>query len=191
MGARSRKRGRTDRAPVVPEPAPAPAPAPVEPMETAVPAEPVAAATEPEEGGRRLRGEARNEAIRAGMTPLAPGERPFALLVAMVFSVGVAILNVALDVFDVQDGNPGQNYVFAAIMVVAAVGMWYQRYWAVLGFQALLGITVLLAGLSIPFASNLEALALCLAIVSFGGWLFWKLVRVLGRMKAPERPGAA
>jgi hypothetical protein len=69
---------------------------------------------------------------------------------------------------------------------MAAVGMWLKRYWAVLGFQALLGITIAFAGLSLLVASNAAAIVLCLAIIGLGGWLFWKLVRVMGRLQAPR-----
>jgi hypothetical protein len=57
----------------------------------------------------------------------------------------------------------------------------------VLGFEALLGITVAIAALSLLVASNLAAVALCLVIIGLGGWLFWKLVRVMARLQAPER----
>ena len=75
---------------------------------------------------------------------------------------------------------------FAGIMLVAAWGLWTQRYWAVLGFQALLAITIVVAALSLLVASNVAAVVLCLVIAGAGGWLFWKLVRVLGRMKVPR-----
>jgi hypothetical protein len=65
--------------------------------------------------------------------------------------------------------------------------MWHHRYWAVLGFEALLGITVAIAALSLLVASNLAAVALCVVTIGLGGWLFWKLVRVMARLQAPER----
>ncbi len=77
--------------------------------------------------------------------------------------------------------------VFVAVMLLAAGGMWRARYWAVLGFEALLALTVLVAALSLVRASNLAALALCLAIIGLGGWLFWKLVRAMARIQMPER----
>jgi hypothetical protein len=77
--------------------------------------------------------------------------------------------------------------LFAALMAGAAWGMWHRRYWAVLGFEALLGITVAIAALSLLVASNLAAVALCVVIIGLGGWLFWKLVRVMARLQAPER----
>jgi aspartokinase-like uncharacterized kinase len=48
-------------------------------------------------------------------------------------------------------------------------------------------VTIIIAALSLAVASNLTAVALCLVIVVPGGWLFWKLVRVLARLQMPER----
>jgi hypothetical protein len=72
-------------------------------------------------------------------------------------------------------------------MLVDAWGMWNLRYWAVLGFQALLAVTIIIAALSLAVASNLLAVLLCLAIIVPGSWLFWKLVRVLARLQMPQR----
>ena len=137
------------------------------------------------------RSEARNEEIRQSLEPLAPGERPGAVTVAAIVAVLLAVANVALMLAGVEvNGDkpkPGGTLIFAAIMLAAAAGMWRARYWAVLGFQALLAITIIIAGLSLTVASNAAAVALCLTIVVFGGWLFWKLVRALARLQMPER----
>ena len=69
-------------------------------------------------------------------------------------------------------------------MLVAAWGMWQRRYWAVLGFEALLAITLCIAALSLLVASNVAAVVLCVAILGPAGWLFWKLIRVMGRLQA-------
>ena len=102
----------------------------------------------------------------------------------------LAIANVAFYAAGVEvEGQPpalSGVLAFAGIMLVAAWGLWTQRYWAVLGFQALLAITIVVAALSLLVASNIAAVVLCLVIVGAGGWLFWKLVRVLGRMKVPR-----
>ena len=52
--------------------------------------------------------------------------------------------------------------IFAGLMLAAAVGMWRCRYWAVLGFEALLGIALLWSSLSLLVAANLTAVLLCL-----------------------------
>jgi hypothetical protein len=58
----------------------------------------------------------------------------------------------------------------------------------VLGFQALLGITLVVVALGLVVASNAQAVILCVAILLPGGWLFWKLVRAMARLQMPERP---
>ena len=137
------------------------------------------------------RGRERDEQIRAGLVPLAPGERPPALVVAATIAVALGAANIALFAAGVEiDGNtPGAVGVgvFAVLMFGLAAGMLRGAYWFVLAFQALLGITVIVAALSLMVASNGLALLLCVGIVGLGGWLFWKLVRVMARMQAPLR----
>jgi hypothetical protein len=65
--------------------------------------------------------------------------------------------------------------------------MYARRYWAVLGFEALLAFQILVTSLALVVASTILAAATCLVSVGLGGWLFWKLVRVMGRIQAGER----
>ena len=141
---------------------------------------------------KRLTGAERDEIARAGLTPLEPGERPAPVVVASVVAVVLAVSNLGLFLAGVEVQGQKPNVfgvlLFGALMLAAAWGMWNLRYWALLGFQALLAVTLVIAGLSVMVAGNLLALVLCLAVLGLGGWLFWKLVRVLGRVKVP-RPG--
>jgi cation transport ATPase len=137
------------------------------------------------------RAEERNAQVRAQLEPLAPEERPMALVIAAALAAILAIANVVawLAGLDVDGKQPGAFGVvlFAALMLLAAWGMWERRYWAVLGFEALLAITLCIAALSLLVASNVAAVVLCVAILGPVGWLFWKLVRVMGRIQAPQR----
>jgi hypothetical protein len=65
--------------------------------------------------------------------------------------------------------------------------MYQRRYWAVLWFEALLAFQVIVTSLALVVASTLKAAAICLVAIGLGGWLFWKLVRVMGRIQAAER----
>ena len=137
------------------------------------------------------RAEERNAAVRAQLEPLGPGERPAALAIAAVLAALLAIANLVAWAagLDVEGKRPGAFGVvlFAALMLLAAWGIWQRRYWAVLGFEALLAITLCIAALSLLVASNLAAVVLCVAILGPAGWLFWKLIRVMGRLQAPQR----
>ena len=83
----------------------------------------------------------------------------------------------------------GQTIVFAVLMLVCAGGMWFMRYWAVLGFMALLAILVVLAAVALIKVSTVLGAVVALVIVGGGGFLFWKLVRVLSRIQMPKYPG--
>ncbi len=137
------------------------------------------------------RGRERDAAARAALKPLAPGERPLAIKVAVAVAVALAIANVALMAagYEVDGKRPVAGaLIFAGIMLAAAWGMWNLRYWAVLGFQALLAIAVIFAGMSVLVASNVAAVALCLGIIVLAAPLFWLLVRVMARIQLPGRP---
>ncbi len=137
------------------------------------------------------RAEERNAAVRAQLEPLGPGERPRPLVIASALAALLALANVAAWAvgLDVEGKKPGAFGVllFAVLMLLAAWGMWQRRYWAVLGFEALLAVTLCIAALSLLVASNVAAVVLCVAILGPAGWLFWKLIRVMGRLQAPQR----
>ena len=143
------------------------------------------------------RSEARNEAVRATLTPLAPGERPWSLRIAALIAVligGGDLVAVLINgKFSVGNAHAGASGVilFSVVMLVCAVGMWQQRYWAVLGFQAILAFVILFFSLLLLRASNVLAVVAALLVVGGGGYLFYKLVRVLSRLNMPKPPGRA
>ena len=137
------------------------------------------------------RGRERDERIRAELAPYAEGERPLAIKAAVALAAFLALSNLALFAAGWEVRGQEQAVtgvlIFCAIMVAAAVGMWRMRYWAVLGFQALLAIAVIFAAMSLMVASNATAVVLCLAIIVIAGALFWFLVRVMARIQLPAR----
>ena len=146
--------------------------------------------------GRRLsRSEARDAAVRATLEPLAPGERPAAVTIAAVVAVLLAASVVIGYATGTRVGGEGGSLfgalLLAAILLVAAWGMWTVRYWAVLGFEALLGFQIAIAALSLLVASNWWAALLCVAVICLAGWLFWKLIRAMARIQMPDRPQAS
>jgi hypothetical protein len=188
LAARSRKRGR--RGP--PSGAPAARPASARPRVTPPPAaQPQATSPQTSYGARS---EARNAAVRATLKPLAPGERPWPLkiatLIALLIGAGDLVVVIIDGSFRVGGAHtaPGGVVLFSVLMLVCAWGMWRLRYWAVLGFQAILVFVILIFSLLLTRASNLLAVITGLVIVGGGGYLFYKLVRVLSRLQMPERP---
>ena len=54
-------------------------------------------------------------------------------------------------------------------MFVAAAGMWKAQYWAVLGFEFFLGLTLVFAAVSLMFAGNVPGVVYGLAILAGAG----------------------
>src|SRR5258707_3362439 len=104
------------------------------------------------------RAEERNAEARAQLAPLAPGERPPALVAAAIVAalLGTANLVALIAGVEVEGKQPTTIGVlaFCVVMYVAAGGLWLARYWAVLGFEALLGLIVLFFSLFLLRASN-------------------------------------
>ncbi|MDP9294898.1 MAG: hypothetical protein M3O90_10840, partial [Actinomycetota bacterium] len=147
------------------------------------------AGTEMERGYARSR--ERTDSVRAELQPLAPGERPRAVTVAAVLAALIAVANLVLFLagWEVRGQAPSTSgtLIFCAIMVAAAAGMWARRYWAVLGFEMLLGIAIMGAAISLLRASNLAGVALCLGLIGACGPLFWFLIRAMARLQMPAR----
>ena len=186
----SRKRGR--RRPPGAGPV-ATAPRPPQRPETKPEAETGRAASQRPKSRRTS--EERNAAVRAALEPLEPGERPWSLKIAVLLAVligGGDLVAVIIDgQFKVGGAHAGAGGVilFSVLMLVCAVGMWQLRYWAVLGFQAILAFVILFFSLLGLRAANVLAVVTALIVVGGGGWLFYKLVRVLSRIQIPKYPG--
>jgi phosphotransferase system glucose/maltose/N-acetylglucosamine-specific IIC component len=137
------------------------------------------------------RGEIRDERARAALQPLAPDERPPALLVAvavaLVLAAGVIVGALTVHGLTHHGGSLAGGVFIAVVLAALAAGMYARRYWAVLGFEALLAFQILVTSLALVVASTILAAVLCLLSIGLAGWLFWKLVRVMGRMQAGDR----
>jgi cation transport ATPase len=156
---------------------------------------PVASSTPAPPPGGYARSRARDDDARTKLKPLAPGERPAAVTVAAIVAAGFAVANlIALAVgYNVGEDTAGSavTTVFVSLLLaLMAWGMWKARYWAVLGMQTLLAITMIFAALALLNAINLWAAILVLLILGLSGTLFWFLVKAMARIQMPERPGS-
>jgi hypothetical protein len=122
--------------------------------------------------------------------PLRPGERPRTLLVSIAVCVVLAVA-ILLGAFTIRDLSrhggsvPGAIFL-AGVFSSLALGMYRVRYWAVVGFEALLAFQVIVTSLALVVASTITAALICVASISLAGTLFWKLVRVIARVQATE-----
>lgn len=142
----------------------------------------------------RERTEAKNQAVRDSLEPLAPGERPLAVTIAAVIAFLLAIGNILAyalsDDTGVSDKTQAvmQTFLISVVLLVAAWGMWKAKYWAVLGFQTLLGLQVIFLVLALTRASHLWVVLLFLGIIALYSVLFWFLIRAMARLQMPEAP---
>jgi hypothetical protein len=139
------------------------------------------------------RGRERDELTRAELEPLAHGERPRAVTVATAVALFIAGANLVgfLAGWEI-DGQQPSTFGFIAfelLMLAMAAGLWRSAYWAVLGFEALLGITLIIAGMGLLVASNWRAVALSVGLFATAGPLFWFLIRAMARIQMPRWPG--
>ncbi|MGH2880182.1 MAG: hypothetical protein ACRDK4_11330 [Solirubrobacteraceae bacterium] len=125
------------------------------------------------------------------LLPLEPDERPRALLVAVALAalLALGVLIGALSVHDLSrhGGSLPAGVFIAAVLFALANGMYRRRYWAVLSFEALLAFQIIVTSLALIVAETLPAAGICIVSIGLGGWLFWKLVRVMGRIQATEQ----
>ena len=136
----------------------------------------------------------REELLRAELEPLGEDEWPPALLVAIavcvLLSLGVIVGATTVHDLSRRGGSLPGGVFLAVILLLLGLGMYRKRYWAVLGFEALLAFQIIVTSLALVVASTITAALICVVAIGLGGWLFWKLVRVMGRIQASELPRA-
>lgn len=140
------------------------------------------------------RGRKKDEEARAKLKPLAPGERPLAVTVGAIAAAVLAVANVIALLFGYNSDEPRLTtgtILAAVVLAIVAWGMWKARYWAVLGMQTLLAITIIFACLALVSAYNWWGAVLMVLIVAAAGTLFWFLVKAMARIQMPQRPGAS
>jgi len=130
------------------------------------------------------RGRARDEAIRAQLTPLGPDERPLGLKLAFALVLVVCGANAILAVAD-------EDYLYAALFAVGGValaaGLWARIYAVVLLTEALLALAIIFAILALLFASTWLGAAAIVAVVAICSPVFWLLIRVMARLQVPRQ----
>jgi hypothetical protein len=132
----------------------------------------------------------RNDELRSQLQPFGAGDRPFALKVSALLAALIGLGNLAAlaSGATVHGSRPVAGALVLAILMAAfTVGLWQRRYLAVLAWEALLGVTLVYATLSLMLASNLAAVLVCALLIAVAGPLFWLLIRVMARIQVPPR----
>jgi len=135
--------------------------------------------------------EERNRAAREELEPLEPDERPPIVTVGAIISGAIAISVIVAYALgaEVNGDRPHvlQVIVPALLMGAMAVGMWRVRYWAVLGFQAVLALLIIAAVLGAVSSSTVGPILGNLALIAIAGTLFYFMIRAMARIQMPER----
>ncbi|HTB51074.1 MAG TPA: hypothetical protein VK701_08885 [Solirubrobacteraceae bacterium] len=133
----------------------------------------------------------RDDLAAPALQPLGEAERPAPLMVAVALALALAV-GVLVSLATVHDlarhggSLPGGLFLAGALLALSW-GMYQRRYWAVLGFEALLTFQIIVTSLALIVAETLPAAGLCALSIGLAGWLFWKLVRVMSRIQAGQR----
>jgi hypothetical protein len=135
--------------------------------------------------------EERNQTARDALEPLEENERPAVVTVGAVLSalVAASIVIAYAAGAEVNGARPRVLQVIAPalLMGLMAYGLWRVRYWAVLGFQAVLALLVLAATIGLISTGSVAKLAGNLVLIAIAGTLFYFMIGAMARIQMPER----
>ena len=156
-----------------------------------VPRQTVQDAVAPERAGADASKGSKDDLARERLEALEEGERPRAVTVAAVICALLGLSNLIGWVAGIEvrgrSFSAGEVLPQVTLMLVAAVGMWRARYWAVLGFQAFLVLIMLSAALGLVSVTTvLQAVGTTL-LLALSGTLFYFMVKALARIQMPQR----
>ena len=144
------------------------------------------------EANQLSRSELKNQAARDALVPLREGERPLAVTIGAITSTVLFLAAVAgWLLWDVlrDDTRPAviSLLLFAGVVGAMAYGMWRVRYWAVLGFQAVLLFSILGSGLGAVQATRILLALGNVVVLAAAATLFFFMVKALARIQMLER----
>jgi hypothetical protein len=135
--------------------------------------------------------EERNRAAREALEPLREDERPAVVTVGAVLSglIAASVVIAYAAGAEVNGERPRILQIIppALLMGLMSFGMWRARYWAVLGFQAVLALLILAATIGLISAGSAAQVAGNLLLIAIAGTLFYLMIRALARIQMPER----
>lgn len=145
------------------------------------------------------RSELRDERAREQLEPLEEGERPRAVTIGAVISMLIALsiliswiagAKVQVVGTDLSE-RPNAFQVFppAILFVVMSLGMWRARYWAVLGFEAIMAILMVGSFITLIAATSVFKAVSAGLVLIIAGAMFWFTVKALARIQMPTQAG--
>jgi hypothetical protein len=173
--------------------APAARPAASAPESGAAPAAPERSAEKA--GGRDsmrrgyAKAEQKNIAAREALQPISTANRPGIVLVACAWLL-VACASIVYSLIT-ADGKGvaaqrGSNALVLVIIVMAIVGTWQLKAWAILGTQTILALACVFTILAAALMPNLLVALLLIVSALVSGAIFYRMINVLARVQKAE-----
>src|SRR6185503_10231398 len=110
----------------------------------------------------------KDDIARERLVPLVQGERPLVVTIAAVIATGMAVSTFVLFGLGVEvqnsEARKAGTIVYGALVTFMAIGLWRARYWAVLGFQTLLALLIVIWSLLLIKAETAVGALLATAI---------------------------
>jgi hypothetical protein len=137
--------------------------------------------------------QSKDDIAREQLVPLEEGERPRAVTVGAIVAALLGLSNIVGLIAGIEVGGDkpqaGAVILPTALMFAAAIGMWYARYWAVLGFQTILAFLIVLLSVLLVKAETVVQVLLLVVVIGAAGTMFWSLVKSLARIQMPSSRG--
>jgi hypothetical protein len=133
----------------------------------------------------------RNREAREKLKPLEEGERPLVMTIGAVVS---ALMTASIVIAyaagaEVSGDRPNVLQVIAPSVLfgVMAWGLWKARYWALLGFQTVLLLVILLAAIGLVGATRWQQAIGTSVLIIGASALFYFNIKAMARIQMPER----
>ncbi|WP_210495525.1 hypothetical protein [Patulibacter sp. SYSU D01012] len=161
-----------------------------------VAAEPPAPPAADEAGGGRgamtrgyAKAEQKNVAAREALEPLHGDERPGVVVAAVVWLALIAA-GMVYTAITAEGDNAGStrlgNVAMIVLIVVAAVGTWRLKYWAILGTQTILALSIVIGFVALVTLTKAWLVPLAVAQPLISAVLFFRMVKVMARVQKAE-----
>jgi hypothetical protein len=133
--------------------------------------------------------EQKNIAAREALEPISTANRPKIVLVACAWLL-VACASIVYSLIT-ADGKGvaaqrGSNALVLVIIVMAIVGTWQLKAWAILGTQTILALACVFTILAAALMPDLLVALLLVASALVSGAIFYRMINVLARVQKAE-----
>lgn len=133
--------------------------------------------------------EQKNVAAREALEPISTAERPGIVVVACAWLL-IACISIVVSFFTADgDGvaaQRGSNALVLVIIVMAIVGTWQLKAWAILGTQTILALACVFTILAAALMPNLLVALLLVVSALVSGAIFYRMINVLARVQKAE-----